>query len=467
VRSQWSRTLAGLAGLLGVQAAVWPLGVGDLPRLIALEDRPVATLVAPELHWSSYGAALVATGRADDETPCVIVVPVDGRPAVTIPNVVSARIALSPEGSEAACWQCGPIGPIGAETARLAVFDFEGGTCTPLEGLAPFEATSPIVWLPEPERIVALRPHGDYTALSIYDPVAGEPARLMATVAGVGTVLRKASSLGCVIVGTVGADGLTEYFLIDITTGIASNVPPEDQAGLLAAGRSAGSDGLSPGGDLLASCRSDGLWIGTADDPTQRHLSPRGTIGEADASAASRPLWSPTSDRLAYTTRLPDSPLSEVRLVTLGLEEIVCQIQYGPGSQPPAVGATVWVCMALQQDEEGNPIEPEWKTLKAQLSVASSPVPGVGGMLIRARNVGTQAGVLKRLTDLTEPPPDVGDDSLLTIGPADGTPLTVVRSFTLPVRRGLIAWSEGASTGTVIAVTVTRRALMLFGAPAP
>ncbi len=462
-----ARPLLVAAALLGLHGLAWPLGVEDLPRLVALEDRPVATLAAPELHWSGYGSSLIAAGRGADGGPLVVAAPVDGRPAIAVPQVVSPRMALSPDGFRVVCWQRGPVGPSGAQTARLAVFDSRAGTCAPLAGVAPFEAASPVVWLPEPERIVALRPQGDYTALCIYDSVAGEPAPLMATVAGVGTVLRRASRMGCVIVGTVGADGLTEYFLIDVTTGIASNVPPEDQANLLAQASSLQPDGVSPAGDLVASCRHDGLWIGTPEQPNQRRVLPRGDIGNHDFGGASQPLWSPTSERLAYTVKPADSPLSEVHLVTLGLEEIVCQIQYETGSRPPPVGAIVWVCMALQRDGEGKVIEPEWKTLKAQLGVTSSPVPGVGGMTVRARNVGTQGGILKRLTGVTEPPPDAEDDSSLAIGPADGTPLTAVRSFTLPVRRGLIAWSEGASTGKVEAVTVTRRALMLFGAPAP
>jgi hypothetical protein len=463
----WLGVALGLAAVLAAQPAASPLGIEDLPRLIAVEDQTAATLLAPELHWSSHGASLVAAGRSADGGPVVVVVPVDGRPAITIPNVVSPRIALSPDGSQVACWLHGPPGPAGAATVQAAVFDTHTGTCAPLPGLSPFEGTSPLVWLPEPERIVALRPEQTYTALAIYDPLAGQPAPLMATVAGVGTVLRKASRMGCVIVGTVGADGATEYFLIDITTGIASNVPPEDQANLLAGDESPLPDGVSPTGGLLASFRDDGLWIGTVEDPFQRHILPYGDVGQHDFSAASRPLWSPTSERLAYTLKPPDSALTQVRIATLGLEEMVCQIQYQAGSRPPAVGATVWVCMALQHDDKGNVIEPEWKTLKAQLSVTSSPVPGVGGMTVRAHNVGTQGGVLKRLTGLTEPPPDAEDDSSLTFGPVGGTPLTVARSFTLPVRHGLIAWSEGASTGTVISVTVTRRALMLFGAPAP
>lgn len=459
--------LVSLAAILAAQTAAWPLGVEDLPRLIALEDRPAAALVAPELHWSSYGASLIAAGRSVDGGPVVVVAPVDGTPAIAIPDVVSPRIALSPGGAEVACWLRGPVGPTGAATARLAVFDSHAGTCAPLEGLAPFQSTSPLVWLPEPERIVALRPEETYTALAIYDPATGQPAPLMATVAGVGTVLRKGSRMGCVITGTVGADGLTEYFLIDITTGIASNVPPEDEANLLAASGPAAANGVAPAGDLRASFREDGLWIGTAAEPFQRRVLPRGELGGYDFSSASQLLWSPTSERLAYTVKLPGSVLTEVHLVTLGLEEIVCQIRYETGSQPPPVGATVWVCMALRRDEKGNVIEPEWKTLKARLSVTSSPVPGVGGMTIRARNIGTQGSVLKRLTGLTEPPADTEDDSSISFGPAQGASVTVSRSFTLPVRRGLIAWSEGAANGTVISVTVTRRALMLFGAPAP
>jgi len=79
--------------------------------------------------------------------------------------------------------------------------------------------------------------------------------------------------------------------------------------------------------------------------------------------------------------------------------------------------------------------------------------------------VGLGADVLQRLTGVTDPPAEMEDERNLRIGPAGTTPQTVLRSFTLPARNGLLAWSQDASVGRVLSVQVTRRALFLIGKP--
>ncbi len=449
--------------LLLAAAPAWPLGPEDLPQLAAMDDRAVATMAAPELSWSGDGAYLVAAGKGAVGAPTVFVIPVDGRSALALPQLVSPHLASPPHSSQIACWVRGPVGPTGNEMARLALFDPQVGAATPLEGIGPFEVASRIVWLPEPERIVALRPRPGYTALVIFDPTTGLPAPLTATVAGLGTDLRRASAPNCVVVGTVGADGLTEYYLIDVITGVVSDAPAGDLPGPSAASGSAPE--RAPGGALAASCRQDGLWIGTQEEPFGRRLLPQADQPGHEFIAASQPTWSPTGEHLAYTIRPPGTQAAEVHLVALGLEEIACEIRYDPGGVTPMLGATLWACTALRPDATGGPIEPDWKTLKAQLSVTSSPIIGSEGVIVRARSVGLEGGVLKRLTGMAEPAADSPDVKTLKMGPVEGHQQVVMRSFTLSPRADLLAWSQGASTGHIIRVSVTRRALMLIGGP--
>jgi len=449
--------------LLLSASGAWSLAPEDLPQLVAMDDRTVATMAAPELNWSGDGACLVAAGKGAGGAPTVFVIPVDGRPALTLPQLVSPYVAFSPSGSQIACWVKGPAGPTGNVMARLALFDPQLGTATPLEGIGPFEATSRIVWLPDPERIVALRPRQGSTLLVVFDPTTGLPAPLTATVAGLGTVLRRASAPNGVVVGAVATDGLTEYYLVDVITGVVSNAPAEDLPGSPTA--PAVSPGRVPGGGLVASCRQDGLWIGTPEKPFGRRLLPRGDEPGHEFVSASQPTWSPTEEHLAYSLRPPGAESAEIHLAALGTEEIVCEIRYDPGGVTPTLGATVWACTALRPEATGGPVEPEWKTLKAQLSVTSSPLMGPEGLILRARNVGLQGGVLKRLAGMTEPPADSPDVKTLKMGPAGGHQQVVMCSFTLSPRAGLLAWSQGASTGHVIRVSVTRRALMLSGGP--
>jgi hypothetical protein len=177
--------------------------------------------------------------------------------------------------------------------------------------------------------------------------------------------------------------------------------------------------------------------------------------------------WSPTEEFLAYALPGAAGGAADVYLVTLGLEEIACRIAYAIGDTAPAPGATVWVCMDLQRDAAGQVIEPKWSTLKAQLETTSSPLESPDGFSIRARSVGLDPDTLKRLTGLSTPPPEVADERSLRFGPAGAPPKTVMRAFTLPARGGLIAWSQAASLGKVIAVEVTRRQLLLIGNPVP
>ncbi len=452
--------------LLLLASAALAVGPEDLPQLVALDDRAVAQMVAPELNWPGDGSCLVAAGKGAGGAPNVFVIPVDGRPALAIPELVSSHLAFSPNGSNVACWLRGAAGPAGTDMARLAVFDPQAGVTRPVAGVGPFESTSQILWLPDPERILALRPRQGVTALVIYDPVRGQPAPVAATVAGLGTRLRRGPARNSVVVGAVSADGQMEYYLIDIVTGVVSNAPPPEASSAPAGTLPLLTPGRSPSGSLVASCRQDGLFVGTADQPWSRRLLPQGEEPGHQFVSASQPTWSPNGERLAYTVRQPGVAESEIHLVTLGLEEIVCEVRYDPGGVTPTLGTTVWVCTALKAKTPGGAIEPDWKTLKAELSVTSSAINGSEGVTLRARNSGLAGGVLKRLTGLTEPPADSPNAKALKIGPSGGVQQVVMRSFTLPPRPGLLAWSRNASTGQLLHVNVIRRSLMLIGGPA-
>jgi hypothetical protein len=377
-----------------------------------------------------------------------------------VPNLASTRLALAPHGSRLACWQRGAASPAGTPQFLLSIFDPDVGVCVPIPGIAPFPSAPPVLWLSDPELIVTLRPQQESTALILYDPVAEKLAPLVATVSGLGTVLRPSSTPGSVLVGAAGLDGAVERYLIDTRTGLVEGAAAEEVSAV-----SALPPGSAPRSGLIAVCREDGLFVSAPGQGEPRRLLPRGSLGVHSYAAVAPPVWSPTEEHLAYATRAEDG-LAEVRLVTLGLEEIVCEVLYAAGSTPPSPGSTLWVCMELQLDTQGRVVEPKWKTLKAQCEVTSSPLAAPNGQLIRARSVGPDPDVLKRLTGLSEPPAEMEDDRNLRIGPAGATPQTVLRSFSLPARSGLIAWSQGASTGQVITVRVTRRALLLIGQPA-
>ncbi|HJN16511.1 MAG TPA: hypothetical protein QGH10_13490 [Armatimonadota bacterium] len=439
----------------------WAVSPEDLAELVALEDRPITNLSSPEISWSANGAHLMVSGLAADRRPTVIMAPIDGRPPFAVPGLAASQIAFGPGGLQLAGWLTDPTIP---GHYRLASFDIITGAGTSLAGVPPFPSASPVTWLPDPQRIIALRPQGDYTALVIFDPATGSLAPLVVTVAGTGTMLRQASRPSSVVVGTTSIDGTVNHFLVDINTGIAMTCP-EDEPSLADAGT--GSAGVSPDGSLVALCRPEGIWVGTPEKPEARQLLPRDHLGEHDFMSATQPVWSPTGEHLAYTVSQPGATLTQVRLISLGLEEIVCEIAYPLGAAPPQLGAKAWVCIELERDAAGNVVEPKWATLKAELGVISSPLPEANGTLVRARSVGLGTGVLRRLTGVTDPPANAPNESQLTIGVAGGIKQQVLRSFTLPARQGLIAWSEGASLGQVMRVKVTRRALILIGAPVP
>ncbi len=454
-----------LLALFAAAPAAWALDVSDLPELIATDERVVAHMQAPEPLWAPDGGELLVAGYAAGGDALAVAVPLDGRPVLAVPNLASPRLVFSPYGGRLACWQRGAPSPAGASQFLLSTFDPRLGACVPIPGIAPFESAPPIVWLAEPERIIALRQQKEHTALVIYDPAAEKLAPLVVTVTGLGTVLRPSATPGHVVVGAVDAEGVSEYYYIDVQTGVVSNVPEGEGGEAPGPGPAASPPGGSPRSRLVALCRQDGLFVSAPGREEPRRLLPRGSLGGHGYAAVTPPVWSPTEEYLAYTTRADDG-LTDVRLVTLGLEEIVCDLAYAAGSTPPALGATVWVCVELQLDPEGRVVEPKWSTLKAQLEVTSSPLTDQGGQIARARSVGLNPDVLKRLTGLSDPPAEMEDDRNLRIGPAGATPQTVLRSFTLPARNGLIGWSQGASTGQVTTVRVTRRALLLIGSPA-
>jgi hypothetical protein len=451
--------------MLTAARGAWALEASDLPQLTALDERVVVRMQGPELVWSPEGDYLLVSGYDAARAATAIAVPLDGRPVVPVPNLASPRLVCAPYGGRLACWQRGAPSPTGASQFLLSIFDPRVGACVPIAGIAPFESAPPVVWLPDPELIGTLRQQKEHTVLVLYDPVAEKLAPLVVSVAGVGTVLRSATGTGRVIVGTVELDGTSEYYLIDTRTGVASNVPENERAATLNDAAANAAPGASATSGLVALCRQDGLFVSAPNQGEPRRLLPRGDLGTHDFTVVAPPVWSPTEECIAYTTRADDG-LAEVRLVTLGLEEIVCELFYPMEETPPTPGATAWVCMDLQRDEKGRVVEPRWSTLKAQLEVTSSPLEAPNGLLVRARSVGLGEEVLQRLTGLSDPPAEMEDDRNLRIGPAGAAPQTVLRSFTLPARSGLLAWSKGASTGQVLRVKVTRRALFLIGTPA-
>lgn len=462
------KSLVGLYPALLASILLWlPAGnilaleLSILPELIVLDERLAAHVQGPEVLWSPTLDYLVVTGYTAAGDPTGTVVPLDGRPALSIPNLASPRVVFAPSGGRLACWQRGGLRQPNAPQFVLSLFDPKVGVCAPVEGIAPFDAAPPIVWLSEPNVIITLRQQGEHTALVIYDPVARRLAPLVVTVAGVGTVLRPAGAPGQAIVGTVGLDGTTEYYVIDARTGVVSIVPEGERATVLSDAAASTVPGASKPSGLIAMCRQDGLFVSAPGQQEARQLLPRGSLGIHSFNVVAPPVWSPTEEHIVYFTRAEDG-LADVWLATLGLEEVVCELRYNPGDTPPSIGATVWVCMDLKRDQSGRVIEPNWATLKAQLEVTSSPLQTGEGQVIRARSVGLDADVLKRLTGLSDPPADLRDSRSLRIGPAGTSPQTVLRSFTLPARTGLLAWSQGtAALGQVTAVHVTRRTLLL------
>lgn len=196
-----------------------------------------------------------------------------------------------------------------------------------------------------------------------------------------------------------------------------------------------------------------------------RVVDPTGQIvrrlwgAEAGPGVASLVSW-PGEALVAHA--YSDGELGSVRLAVLGAEIVTVRLRF-PENAVVLPDARIWVAERFRTNAQGDVIEPVWGTLKALLRVRQV-VRTDDGLVCEAVSEGVEGGVVERLTGRNDPPPGAEADSRLVIGTGAEAPTAWAYSFSAAPLAGLAGWVEGGrSVGTLLAVNVSRRRLMIGG----
>ena len=440
-----------------------------LRRLIAMDDREVAPILAAHVAWA--GDTLVAGGwERWPESPIIIAhgpsVAVPLFPAPAHPPVFVAQ----PAPAAIVAWLRSDAGE-GYTPASLRLSD---GRLTLLDPELACGAPGPLVGMAD----------GTVAAACIHGGVV-EVRRLLAGSPSI--VLARLPHDGC---DTLAADGDEHVravcpgdpptaYRINTVSGLHAEVELSPPGTELAA------EALLPAVEFDRASRRvvrliDGERVVLAEDVDAACVSPDGaamvTAGPGGASvldaAASvhRRLWgaqagpgtpallswSPDGVRIAHCYR--DGDGGTVRLATLGTEEVVVRLRV-PESAAVRQGAQIWVAERFRVDVAGLVAEPVWSTLKALLRVREV-VRSDTGAICTAVSEGEEGGVVERLTGSNDPPAGSESDSRLAIGTGAEPPAAWMYTFSAQPLGSLAGWVQGThATGALLSVTVTRKRL--------
>ncbi len=464
-RRSLCRCAAAAAIAVCLAPATAQLDATSLRRLIVMDDREVAPILAAEVAW--MGETLVAAGWEHWPHSPVIIAhgPTVAAPLFPSPSHPPVFVTRAPDAIVA--WLRSDVD----EGCTPASWRLSDGRLTLLDSEIKCDAPGPLVGMPD-GTIVAACPRGGTVEVRRFR--AGSPSIALARLPHAGCDMLAAD--GEEHVRAVCAGDPPRAYRINIVSGLHAEVeldsPGADQA--LVAGveldragrrivRLVGGERVVLAEDVDAACASpDGTaLVATGPDG----LSVLDTVGgvhrrlwgaEAGGGTPMLVSWSPDGTRIAHGYR--DGDGGTVRLATLGSEEVVVRLRV-PDATAVRPGTRIWVAERFEVDVSGRVTEPVWSTLKALLRVREV-VRADTGVICTALSEGEEGGVVERLTGSNDPPPGSESDSRLAIGTGAEPPAAWMYSFSARPRENLAGWVQGTHvTGALLSITVTRKRL--------
>ncbi len=466
------------AGIIGARlvAAAPVLGVHDLRRLIVMEDRPVAAMAVEQVQWLGPGGMVVSGWHSWPDQPALVAfdapatIPLALRPLHFFP-----RFVISPDGARLTFWH--RVSDEMAGEAQLTSIDLATGTVTPLGTSRSFLSGGRLVTTGNGAIIAACQPEGGGTLLfkaergqcevlarfdgEICDDLIAEPDGdhvLMVCAAQPPKCYRINWRAGvwaevdASLYSAAAPGSLPPSVVFDAAAGRIVRIVGGGERVLLVDNAEAAC-GLRDSNAIIYA-RDGALRVTDAAGEIDRELW--GASGEPGA-AASLLTWSPDGTYLGHCYRSGET--GTVRRAALGTEAVKVHLSFPAGSAVKA-GDSVWVAERFVFDARGNIAEPVWSTLKALLRV-EQVMPAEQGKIAVAESVGTEGGVVERLTGSNDSPGGTVGTGHITIGAGTEPPASWMQTFVADPRENLACWVQGdAVTGKPMSVTVTRRRLM-------
>ncbi len=462
------RLLAAAAIVGACLAPAW--GQFDAPvlrRLIAMDDREIAPILAADVAWA--GDTLVAGGwERWPESPVIIAHgPSVAAPLFPSPAHPPVFVARQAPGAVVS-W----LRSEAAEAFSPAALRLSDGRLTLLDPDLACATPGPLVEMPDGTIVAACAAAG---VVEIRRFVAGSPSIVLARLPH--DTCDTLASDGEEHVLAICPGDPPEAFRINTVSGLHAQVelPARQPAGeALLSGveldrvarrvvRLIEGERVVLAEDVDAACASpDGAAIMIAGPGGLAVLDAPGGVhrrlwgAQAGAGTPTLLTWSPDGVRIAHCYR--DGDGGTVRLATLGTEEVVVRLRVGDGAAVRQ-GSQIWVAERFHVDLAGRVTEPVWSTLKAMLRVREV-VRAETGVICTAVSEGEEGGVVERLTGSNDPPPGSESDSRLAIGTGVEPPAAWMYTFSAEPLDTLAGWVQGThTTGALLSVTVTRKRL--------
>ncbi|HUS81165.1 MAG TPA: hypothetical protein VM283_07850 [Armatimonadota bacterium] len=452
------------------------LGSNELRSLIVMEDRAVTPVAVEQLQWLGQGGIIASGWYRWPDQPALAGFEIGGAmPPALKPVHFFPRFGLSPDGGSLVTWHR-LSDQVGGQ-AQLTLVDLVTGNITPLGSPQVFLSAGRIVTPAPGVAIAAVQPEGGGTILLkgqrgscealvrfdgqtcedlVAEPdgdhviaVCSDTARRCYRInwrAGVWAEVEAARYEACR--PTV----LPPSVQLDQSTGRLVRLVTGGERVELAEGVEAACGREGSGAIIYASRGS--LWVTDSAGEINRRLW--GARGE-EAARASLLSWSPDGVYVAHCYRSGDQ--GWVRRAALGTEIVKVRLSF-PEASTVKAGDSVWVAERFSFDGRGEVVEPVWPTLKALLRV-EQVTPAEQGKVVDAESVGTEGGVVERLTGSNDPPGGRADTGHIAIGSGAGPPAEWMQTFTAEPRANLSGWARGdRAVARLLSVVVTRRRLM-------
>ncbi len=458
---------AALIVLVGTGPVSAAFDADVLRRLIVIDDREVAPIVAARVDWA--GEALIVGGWEHWPDRPVILAHGAGLDVPWFPDPAHPPVfAIDAGGHAVAAWRRSGEGGVLLASLRLS-----DGRLTLLDPAVTCATPGPLIAMADGSVVAACPLASGTTEVRRF--IAATPSAVLAQLPHPGCDDLVADGDGEHVLAMCPGDPPRAYRISTVTglwaeadvgaaprqEGLVPGVEFDRAAGrivrpvdgervILAEDVSAACG--SPDGRAMIAARPDGLYALDAFGQAGRRLW-GAAAGPGEGSLLS---WSGDGVRVAHCRR--DGDQGSVRLATLGTEEVVVRLRFPEGSAI-GEGTRIWVAERFHVDAAGMIVEPVWATLKALLRVRQA-VRTQEGVICTAVSEGVEGGVVERLTGSNDPPPGSAADSRILIGTGHESPAAWMYTFSADPGEGLAGWVEGGRvTGTPLSVTVTRKRL--------
>lgn len=467
----WGICLA-MIGCLPVWGQSPTAGLGPV---IVLEQTDLPRLLVDRVTWLPDNRHLAVGGWLEwPQAPVVALLPNDIPALQAASQPASPRFALSPEGRRLAFWKRVRVGQ--QDKAELNVINLDAGMVNVLGQAVDLCDALHLVWLPGDVLVYAVEDAVKATAVLWAFPLAAgkaqkvlelreaswrqlmpgaTPAEVWAQVTGgpmyavnVQTGDYQARSRATLAIPS--PDGSRRSLEIDAELNLIVSL--SETEGVIV-DRGVRAANWRPDGRAILYVKDHEVCLSGPDGSGSRVLV--SLADKADRAFLRGCLWSPDGTQIAYWAVGGGSGRSW--RATLGLEQITGRFRFGR-SAPAKAGDRVWVVGTYQRDNEGAIIEPVWSTLKACFEITRI-LRTPEGVVVEAKNIGAQGGVLDRIAGETI---STGDDTgHIRIGVEGGPAATWNRASTMKFRPGLSGWLEKTPyAGETLSLNVERQTLL-------